>query len=381
MMSLRVALLSLMFDRVRLITGLLGVAFAVLLVFINLGFLGALNRTAALLYEQLDADIYIISPLSLNGTATKTFKRDRLYQMAADPAVQKSMALYISSLQWRNPDTAQKFFILGLGFNPIDHLFRLPELQNPDMIARLQDNNTVLFDQRSLPKYGDISVGSLTEAGRQSIRVGGLFKLGGGLAAEGTILMSDQNFYRLFAPHPPDQISLGLLKLLPDRSIEETLQRLRTIMPNDIEVYSKTEIIARDQQYWLETTSVGFIFTLGVGVALLVGASIVYQILYADIAKNHKEYATLKAIGFQGSFLFNVVMQSAWLLAILGYLPGLLFSYLTFSFILQITDEAIPMVMHRSQMIQVAVLTLIMCSLSAFGAIRKVMKTDPAEVF
>lgn len=376
-----VAISSLVYDKTRLIVGTLGVAFAVLLVFVNLGFLGALKSTAGLLYNQLDADIYLISPLSLNGTATNAFPRDRLYQAATAPGIQSAVPLYVSALPWRNVQSTQQFYILAFGFNPNDQVFLLPELQEATNIAALNETNTVLFDRRSLPKYGPQTLGLISEAGGRRIRIGGFFNLGGGLAAEGTIIMSDQNFLRFFDPRPIEQIDLGLLKLQPHVSLDSTLTSLRKILPTDVEIYSKAEIIARDQTYWLETTAVGFIFSLGVFVSLVVGASIVYQILYADIAKYLREYATLKAIGFQNSFLLGVVLQEALCLACLGYVPGVFIAYGFYQLILKATSNSIPMTMEVSTMTMVAGLTLVMCSLSALISVRRVFQADPADAF
>ena len=57
---------------------------------------------------------------------------------------------------------------------------------------------------------------------------------------------------------------------------------------------------------------------------LVVGAIIVYQILFADVSDHLAEYATLKAMGYPNRYLFGVVFQEAVILAVLGYVPGLL---------------------------------------------------------
>ena len=375
-----VALSNLIFDRIRLLIGIGGVAFAVLLVFINLGFLGALSDTAGLLYNQLEADVYLISPLSLTGTATKPFSRERISQAQSISTVDSASPLYIGYLPWRNTETNQEQFILGYGFNPEDQPFLLPELRKTDAIAKLKENNTVFFDERSLPKFGMKELGHQTEFNKRNVTINGTYVLGGGMAAEGGVMMNDQNFLRYFSPRTLDQIDLGLIKLTPGANVDKTILELRTIMPSDVEVFSKAEMIQRDQQYWMETTAVGFIFSLGVGVALIVGAAIVYQILYADISKNFREYATLKAIGFRNRFLMSIVLQEALLLAIMGFVPGLIISWGAYQMILKMTNEAIPMTMLPDRVILVFVMALVTCILSGFLSLRKLLSADPASV-
>ncbi|MEM8804466.1 MAG: ABC transporter permease DevC [Cyanobacteria bacterium P01_G01_bin.38] len=380
-MSNAVAILNLLYDRVRLMIGAGGVAFAVLLVFINLGFLGSLSETAGLVYNQLDADVFLISPLSSNGTSTKLFERDRLYQAASYATVDRAMPLYIGYLSWRNLETTRQELILSFGFNPGDNPFLLPELRQSQIRAGLVKPDSVLFDVRSLPKYGPAEVGVEAEANGRRVEIGGLYTLGGGMAADGTVLMTDQNFLRVMRSRTPDQIDLGLLKLKPNSDTHKTVADLRTELPTDVSVYSKADMIQRERQYWLKATAVGFIFNLGSGVALVVGAAIVYQILYADVAKNFKEYATLKAIGFRNQFLMSVVLREALMLAAIGFVPGLILSMGAYQFVLMTTNGAIPMRMSVLQVLQVAGLTTGMCLFSGVVAMRKVLLADPADVF
>jgi putative ABC transport system permease protein len=374
------AIANLRYDRTRLFVGISGVAFAVLLVFINLGFLGALVNTAGLVYNQLDADVYLISPLSLNGTSTKPFPRERLYQAASHPEVSKAMPLYIGYQPWRNTETNEENFILSFGFNSKDQPFLLPEVQSASAIQALNEPNTVFFDQRSLPKYGAQTLGLKTELNKRAVTINGLFSLGGGLAAEGTLLMNDQNFLRYFSPRTLERLDLGLLKLKPGADATAVVRSLRQGFPADVTVFTKNEMIQRDQQYWLETTAVGFIFTLGVGVALIVGAAIVYQILYADVAKNFKEYATLKAVGFRNRFLVSMILQEALLLGMMGFVPGLILALGSYQLILLATNSAIPMTMPIDRVVTVFGLSITTCLLSGVLALRKILTADPASV-
>ncbi|NJM99677.1 MAG: FtsX-like permease family protein [Phormidesmis sp. RL_2_1] len=365
----------------RLLIGVGGVAFAVLLVFINLGFLGSLNETAGVLYNQMDADIFLISPLSTNGTSTKIFDRERLYQAQSYADVESAVPLYIGYLSWRDLATTEQNLILCLGFNPAENPWLLPELGEPANQAGLAAVDSVLFDVRSQPKYGKAEVGLEAEANNRQVKIGGLYSLGGGLAADGTLLVSDQNFVRIMRSRPLDQIDLGLIKLKPNSDINQAIADLRAMLPEDVSLYTKSALVERERQYWLKTTAVGFIFRLGTGIALIVGASIVYQILYADVTKNFKEYATLKAIGFRNQFVMGVVVQESLLLAIVGFVPGLVSSWALYQFVLLSSNGAIPMKMSLAQIFQVAILTAGMCLVSGLIAMRKVLAADPADVF
>jgi putative ABC transport system permease protein len=111
----------------------------------------------------------------------------------------------------------------------------------------------------------------------------------------------------------------------------------------------------------------------------VVGVVICYQILSADISDHLSEFATLKAIGYSNSYLTGVVLQEAVFLAVLGFVPGLVISYLLYGLLGQNTGLPLRLNVWRTGL--VLVLAVAMCMCSALLAVRKVHQTDPAEVF
>jgi putative ABC transport system permease protein len=368
-------------DRPRLLVAVAGVTFAVLLMFMNLGFLGALVSTTVNFYDQFNGDIFLISPQSLEISSTKAFPRERLYQAAGIEGVQQVMPLYAEYALWKNPETNLSRAMFVYGFNPSDPVFLMPELNTTEGIRALQQPDAAFIDRRSRPEFGPQTVGLETEADRRRITIAGQYDLGGGFAADGTLIMSDQNFRRYFDPRPLDQVNLGLVLLEPGADAERVKAALQEQLPADIEVYTKPEIIAKESRFWIQTTSIGFIFGLGVLVSFVVGTVIVYQILYTDIRDHLREYATLKAIGYSGGYLFKTVIQEALLLALMGYVPGLILALGLYEMAYNATAGTLPMRMTVFRVIFVFSLTVLMCTLSGLISVRKAVTADPAEVF
>ena len=111
----------------------------------------------------------------------------------------------------------------------------------------------------------------------------------------------------------------------------------------------------------------------------VVGAIIVYQILYADVADHLAEYATLKAMGFSNLFLSWVVVQQAMILAVLGFVPGVLVSRWLYAQASEATN--LPLNLTQERALGVLLLTVVMCAVAAVIALRKVHSADPADVF
>ncbi|HIK57366.1 MAG TPA: FtsX-like permease family protein [Synechococcales cyanobacterium M55_K2018_004] len=376
-----IAWLNLVHEKTRLVVAIAGVAFAVILVFMNLGFLGSLAKTAALIYNQINADIFLVSPQALEITTTKAFPIERIYQAAGVPGVERTMPLYVGYLQWRNPITRQSRAMFVYGINPNDPVFVMPELRSPENQAALRRWDTVLIDRLSRPEFGPQDIGTVTEAGRRNVTIGGQYSMGGGFASDGTLIMSDQNFRRYLAPIPLNLINLGLIKLEPGADPQQVKAELQRILPKDVLVFTRQEIIERDRDYWISATSIGFMFTMGVIVSLVVGVVIVYQILYTDIASHMKQYATLKAMGYNKRFLFALILQEAIILAVLGYIPGFIIAVGLYELTTRATAGGLPIGMEVSRAVLVLVLTILMCSISGLISVQKAVTADPADVF
>ena len=382
MKRVSVAWQNLLYERTRLWVAIAGVAFAVLLIFMNLGFLGALTATTVNFYEKFNGDLFLSSPETLEISSTSVFPIERLYQAEGVPGVERAMPLYSGYLLWRNPEPpydSRAIFVYA--YNLEDPVFLIPELQTPETKRLLRQPDIVFFDSLSLPEYGPTAVGTTTEAGRRSVTIGGTYGLGGGFAADGTVIMSDLNFTRYLSPRPLDLIDTGLITLEPGANPTRVAAALRKALPADVTVFTKERIINRDKTYWIASTSIGFIFGLGVLVSFVVGVVIVYQILYTDIRDHLPEYATMKAMGYRNRYLFKVVLQQAILLAAMGYVPGLIVSMGLYELTRQATSGGLPMAMNMGRVIFVLVLTAAMCSVSGLISVRKAISTDPAEVF
>ncbi|UZQ53660.1 ABC transporter permease DevC [Trichothermofontia sichuanensis B231] len=375
------AWLNLVHEKTRLLVAIAGVAFAVMIIFMNLGFLGALGTAASAIYTKLNADIVLSSPKTLEIGSSKPFPIDRLYQAAGIEGVERVMPLYLGISLWRNAETRKMRAIFIYAFNPNDPVFLLPELATPELQAALRRPNTVLIDQRSRPEYGPRDIGIETELNRRAATIGGHYELGGGFSADGTLIMSDQNFRRYFDPRPLNLIDFGLIQLTPGTDTDAVAAKLRQVLPADVRVFTRQEIMDRDRTFWIQTTSTGFIFGMGVVVALIVGTVIVYQILYTDITQHRVQYATLKAMGYPSTFLFSLVLQEALILACLGYIPGFAISLGLYDMAYKATAGTLLIMMDAQRAILVFCLTLGMCTVSGLISVRKAVVADPAEVY
>ena len=367
----------------RLAVALCGVSFAVILVLMQLGFRESMFTSAVRYHESFRYDIVLLSPKSPFIVQLRPFTERRLYQAMAVDGVESVAPVYVRIATWKRPRALDTRAIFVVAFDPSDDALDLPDVAAN--LDRIKDQSSLLFDRFSRPEFGDVAGGFSSEEGieaelnNQRFRVTGLFELGTSFGIDGSVVMSDQSFLRLFPEHRRGLISLGLIRIGPDVDPEACAMAIRAQVPEDVLVLTKQQFIQRERDYWDATTPIGYILNFGLMVGLVVGAIVVYQILFADVCDHAAEYATLKAIGYSNGFLSRVVLQQALALAVLGFVPGLLISMWLYG--AASTATRLPLQLTAIQALAVFGLTLLMCSLAGLLALRKVWTTDPAEVF
>ena len=368
---------------VRLLVALAGIAFAGILMFMQLGFRDGLFDASVTIHRLFDADLVLISPRSSSSVSMAGFPRRRLVQAMADPAVEGITPVHWNLLLWRNPENRATRSILTLGFEPSDPLFIDPTLQPKAKL--LQDRGRVLFDELSRPEFGPVAEWFRqdrtveSEIGGKRVRVAGLVALGTSFGADGNLLTSHETYLKLLPNTPPGSIEVGLIRLRPGSNAAAARERLQRQLPDDVIVLTKDGFIAFEQNYWRTSTSIGFIFTLGAAMGFVVGCVIVYQILYSDVSDHLPEYATLMAMGYRLPTLLGVVAREGLLLATFGYVPAYAAGQGLYLLVRNATQ--LPVTMNTTRALTVFTMILVMCMASAVLAMRKLGDADPAEIF
>lgn len=369
----------------RALAVLAGVTFAIVLIFMQLGFYGSIETTATTIYEALEFDVLIRSREYLHLSDAATLPRSRLVQAASHAEVAKARPFYAALNQWRRPSDGQSRGMITMGIDPDDPVFMLREIRR--QAPRMRHERAVLVDRASRRHFGpsngerfsDEDIGVVTEIGSFEVRIVGHFYLGTGLAADGAVVLNQRGFHMARRDRTPEDVSVGLVTLREGADADRVAAELNALLPDDVEVLTRRQALDFELRRWLKDTSIGLIFQVGVVVAMIVGMAIVYQVLSSDISEHFAEYATLKAMGYSNRFLSGVVLQQSVLLAVLGYVPGVVISLALYALTSYMAE--LPIKMNIARMVAVFSLALGMCCLAGLVAIRKVRTAEPAELF
>jgi len=376
--------LQLMHRPGRMFVAVMGVAFANLLVFMQLGFMGMVYDTTIITHLNLKGDIVLTGSITRQLAGVGTMPRRRLIQALEVEGVEEAAALYYANVDWINPYSKQKGTFGVFGVDPDRPVFTNDEINR--QLWKLKIPDTILFDRRARGEWKDIvrrvSGGeSVTAeiAGRRA-SVEGLFSIGAAINSAGILVTSDTTWLRMNAQRSAGTVSLALVTVKPGYDPEEVAKRLSAWLPaSDTRVLTYPAFIEKEKSFMKSDNTVAYIFSFGVIMGLAIGAAIVYQVLSSDVADHLKEYATFKAMGFTQGFLLAIVFEEALILAVLGFCPSLILSLGLYRVVQLAT--ALPMLMPLDRPVTVFALTVGMCSLSGAIATRRLASADPADVF
>ena len=390
LLSIPLAWLQLIHHRVRFIATLIGISLVVALLFIQLGFQDALFNSAVRVHESLRGDLFMVSAQYKSLTAQQFFPRSRLYQTLAAGEVQGVSPLYIQFGKLKSIEDGQKYSIFIFGIDLSEPPFYFPEIQQN--LSTLTSPYQALFDRYSRLEFGPI-VEQLQERGTVTVEVStfneitrarryeisGLFELGTSFGIDGSMIVNASAFLHTFSTNNPDEIGIGTIRLDPSADIRHVQALLVNSLPKDVQILTRLEFIALEKSYWDLRTPVGFTFKVMVAFGFLVGTGVAYQVLYTNISAHLLEYATLKAVGFRNRYLLNTVFQQAVILALLGFVPGLLMGIGIYSVARDATNLPIVMTLNKGYTVLISVVA--MCSFSGILAIQKLRSADPADIF
>lgn len=380
--------LQLVHHKGRFAMAIAGVAFAVILLFMQLGFMNMLFDTTVMLHKQLNADIVLASTKVRDMTNTGTIPRRRLMQALAVPGVADGEPLYTMLREWIKPAgkaRGERGQMMLMGVRPDFAAFKDPEITAQQ--GRLTTPATALFDRGSRGDYADFIAAvergerPQTELGGKTITIEGLFRVGSSFGTEGVLVTSEESFFLFALNRTPEAPSLGLVRVSQGYNAAHVASSINAAIGDgdDTRAMTIAQFIAHSRSYIAKESPISFVFSFGAIVGLFVGAIVVVQILSTDVQDHLSEYATFKAMGFSNRYLLGIVFEQSVILTVFGFTPGLVISLIFYELVRR--GISMPITMPIDRIVLVFGLTAAMCALSGAIAMRRVRKADPAEVF
>jgi putative ABC transport system permease protein len=364
-------------NKVRSLVALCGIMFAILLIFMELGFYGAARTNATAVYDMLDFDVAVVSPECLYLGQLGDLPRHRFEEIRSINGVESLSPLWLQVGRWRNSGTREDWDMLALGIEPSDRPFQDSALN--DRLPEVAMHDRALSDSVSRSEYGTLTAGAGSELVHQRIRIVGQFTMGAGFVAGSAIITSRQTFLDVFREASHERPNIGLIKIAPNASPRKVASEITARMSPVAIALTRSEFLNNEQAFWLKVKPIGIMFHTGVFVAVIAGIVILYQVLVTEVQTRIREYSTLKALGYQDRFVYGVVVRQGLIYSWLAFIPAFFFSLVLYFFVRM--NALVPIRMDTGRVGTVLVLTALMCLCATLLGLRKLQTSDPADLF
>src|SRR6266700_701142 len=370
-LALTLASRNLFHDRLRFIATLIGIVFSVVLVMVQMGLFLGFGHMVTTMIDHASADLWVVAKgaKSFEDPSLLDLKlRDRV---AAVDGVATVIPLVIGFSDWRlESGETTPVIIVGAdlqdgGLQPWNMVEGTPEA--------LSAHGAVAVDRSYFDRLGITGVGSTAEIRGRKVRVAGLTD---GIRSFTTTpyVFVDLKNARTYTGTPRDRANDLLVRLAKGADPQKTAQAIRAQV-GDAEVLSSTQYRSRSRAFWLFGTGAGAALFGGALLGVIVGTVIVAQTLYSSTKDHLSEFATLRAMGSSNRYIYNVIIYQALLNAVIGF--GIAAG--VGAIVVQMTAKsALPIVITPWLIAGLSTLTVVMCVISAIGAILRVLRTDPA---
>jgi putative ABC transport system permease protein len=323
-------------DRLRLWVAVFGIGVAFLTVFLHLALRHAVSEKSTQIYRLFSADAVVLSLQFQFAYSMGDFPNIRLRQVAQNARVEAVVPVRIGRAGWQAEEAgiAQGGVsrVLVLGLSPSASAF-VADAEIRSQLDDLRSPRQVLFDRLSSPDMGSRHPGDMARLNNQSVRVAGAFSMGLPIYAPVASVVSADDFPSLLNESAM-RAEMGLIRMSPGASLEDLMAELRTHLPDDIQVLTMPELMARERSFFLETKPLGIIVRFGLLIGLAIGAVALFQAISTQMETRRHDLALLRIIGFPksvslwfGGFQLLLLLLLGWGLSILMAWP--LFAYIS----------------------------------------------------
>lgn len=364
-----VALKNLLSEKIRFAVSVLGVAFSVFLIGLFLSLFRGFDSHVDDYIQSVPADLWVMQSGSRDLLSASVLPRTLPDQIKS----QDGGAIdQISSIMTRPIDIVAKGEPIRTQIIGYD---TKTGIGGPTVIegATTPGKGEIIID-KILAKLADIGVGDTVELGGLPFKVVGKSEASNLVFTQLSFLNLDDARLVLGTP---DIVSFVVLTAKDKSALPDITKKLQDASPL-IQVYSRETFIENTRNELTKVLVPLLIVVVLVG--FVVGTTVVGLTIYTLTVERMKEYGIMKALGFNNSDLFKVVIQQSITAGIIGYGVGLIFilgaKRLLAEVLPQFTTE-----LTTIDLVGVFIATIVMAVIAAWVPIRRLARLDPVIAF
>ena len=365
----------LLHDRTRFLITVSGVAFAVTLVFVQVGLFQGLLSNASVTIERSDADLWVTARNTPNVDFSNTFPETYVQRVRSIPGVARADNLLVWFARVALPTGATENAVI-YALEDFTR-WRLPWRIESGDPRDLRRGKYVILDDSARKRFGTFAVGDYREFFGQRLKIIGRTAEACSFTTNPIAFVDYRVAQSMSRQELHNRTTYILVKLAPGADAEAIRAEIRRRLPYN-DVRTRAEWAARSRSYWTDSTGLGLNMVMTVFLGCLVGVVVVAQTLYTSTMEHLKEFATVKAIGGRNADIYAIIGKQAALAATLGFLLGAAMAYAIRPAMAAID---LKLILTPTFAASVFVGTLILCLGASAISFRKVATLDPALVF
>jgi putative ABC transport system permease protein len=369
------ALRNLWHDKLRSTMTVAGVAFAVTLVFVQVGLFGGLLDNASVTIDHIDADLWVTSRNTPNIDFAHGFPEGLVQRVRSIAGVERADNLILQFLNMSLPSGAEE----GMQTYGLEDFSRwgLPWQLAEGNVADLRRGDFLVLDDSAERRYGPFRVGDYREVMGYRLKIIGRSREALSFTTTPIGFMDYRLVQRLAGSRMDGRSTYILVKAAPGADLAAIRAEIARRLPHN-DVYTRDEWAKRSRAYWVASTGIGLNMYLTVFLGCLVGVVVVAQTLYTSTMEHIKEFGTVKAIGGSNRDIYRILGVQASLSAVIGFAVGGAMALLLSPVMARIR---LKLILPAELWIAVFAGTLLLCLTASFVSFRKVSRIDPALVF
>ncbi len=363
-------ILRILIDKpLRLILTISGIALCIILILFILGIYNGVAIGSVEYVKQTNADLWVLQVNNNNimrGTSIlpyeyiKVFKRDSTIQSVTP------VLLFFTNIKTNNINTT----VLLDGFVP-------GSLGGPPKIFKgrnVINNNEIVLDKAFASKY-KVEIGQSVIIHDNSLIVVGLSS--GTNAFVTQYAFTSFNFTQSIIDLP-GLTSFFIVKTSPGKNISAIKEKFLQKYPGIFSVYNQKDFLKNN----IDEMQAGILplFYAITAIGGIVLAIILSLILSVNILEKRKDYAIMKVIGSQNSFLINLILSQALIISIAAEIIGIL-CFFPLSEIIEYLAPEVSTIINIHHIIYITAIICVVTIVSSYFSSRYLKKIFPEEVF
>jgi putative ABC transport system permease protein len=362
------ALKNLMQEKGRLVLGILGVAFATMLIIFQMAMVSGTFSQITNYIDQTHADIWVLQEgLSDITSSTSFVTSSNIEKIEAIDGVEKVTGLFLYYTSFKIKSKTANVFLVGFD---TDSGIGGPWKMHAG--RRVIGGKEIVMD-RSLARSEDLHVGDTVNISGYELTIAGLSDETSAVATQYIFISKETVREYLRLSNINNYLLVGCKKGADVARIIKDIDKIK-----GIDAYTKQELADNTFRFWGK-----FLIPLLTALTLisfLVGTTLIGIVIYNITLHKEREYGILLALGAASRNIYEVVLCQGILLGSIGFVAGTLFSLIAIA----AANAYIPGMTARIDLritIVSIFLTVLMTLISTMIPLRRILNIDPFEIF